>query len=155
MDPEVGSHPQRWWGLVGRWILVAATVLSVVTTCWIEYLNWKAGGAIENKLAREPHSKWRVASRAAELRCARQEIRFRHGGAGEQALSTEQEAEAARMADAACASPGNQLARFLRHWGLWQTLLAMAVAGAGLVKVVYSERKRTALFLWITAFGGI
>ena len=62
-------------GLIFRNLLAIAAALCLITAGQIEYWNWKAGGAIQQKLEHGPDSKWRMGTYAGEFSFGKSENR--------------------------------------------------------------------------------
>ena len=137
-------------GLVFRSLLAIAAALCLITAGRIESWNWKAGGAIQQKLEHEPDSKWRMGTYAGEFSFAKSEIRACDGVPAGAPLSEAQEAEAQSVAKARVPHARNRVGTLLQEWGVLQYQLALTVMVMCLFMAAREERGRL-FYVWPAA----
>lgn len=142
---------QRLSSRLVNWAIAACSLLCITTLVRIEYLNYRAGGAIQSKAAEEPHSKWRIGDGFFEARKKVEEDWRREKGIDQQAelsLSDYEEIRKRMMAIEWTPSPHDQLGKLLGSWGLLQYPLAafLVIASLG---AAGSPRARGAIPAWV------
>lgn len=117
------------------WLLAACSLVCVVTALRIEYLNVLAGGAIQQKAAQEPNSKWRTGGGFhAALQQVEQDFRREKGIAPETELSPMEYAVIRQKMQMIQWEPDatDQLGELLGTWGLMQYPLSIFLIFASL-----------------------
>jgi hypothetical protein len=115
--------------------LLVISVIALVTALQIEYLNWKAGGAIERKARQEPNSKWREGE-GFTLATGR-------SGSGTRTKYALSPCEDAREITRAQSEPTihDQLGSLLRGRALFQIPLGILLVIGGFVGSLYARSK--------------
>jgi hypothetical protein len=118
------------------WALAVCSVLCIATGVRIEYLNYRAGGAIQRKAKQEPHSKWRIGDGYFAARAeVEAEWRKENGvDRGTHLSPSDYEAIRERLRTTEWSpSPRDRLGELLGSWGLLQYPLAAFLILASLV----------------------
>lgn len=133
------------------WSLAGCSILCIVTAVRIEYLNYRAGGAIQRKAEQEPNSKWRIGDGYfAALEQVEADWRTEHGiDRGTDLSPSDHEAIRERMRATEWApSHRDKLGKLLGTWGLLQYPLAGFLVFASLGAAA-SPRTRGPIPQWI------
>ena len=156
LPARIQRRPRFIAKLIGYLLLLAAAITCLTIALRIEYLNFELDGAIQRKLAQEPHSKWRLgfgylyAKREAEAR-----IRARDEVPLDAPLSMAQSKEAREFA---WRNPQpnrhDQLGLLLRTWTPWQIFVAPLLAVVAFVCAIHAQTKlRTCFFIFVMLAG--
>lgn len=117
------------------WALAVCSILCIATAVRIEYLNYRAGGAIQRKAEQEPNSKWRIGDGYFAAReQVEAEWRSENGiDRGAELSPSDHEAIRKRMRTTEWSpSPRDRLGKLLGSWGLVQYPLGVFLVFASL-----------------------
>lgn len=133
------------------WSLAVCSILCIVTATRIEFLNYRAGGAIQRKAEEEPHSKWRFGDGFfTAFKQVEAEWRIEHGiDNGAELSSSDDEEIRERMRTTEWSpSPRDRLGKLLGSWGLFQYPLASFLVIVSTI-AAGSPRTRGSMPWWV------
>ncbi len=133
------------------WALAACSIVCIATAVRIEYLNYRADGAIQRKAEQEPHSKWRMGDGYFAAREKVEADWRREKGIDQLTELSQSDYETIRervRATEWAPSPRDRLGKLLGSWGLVQYPLAAILVFVSL-GAAGSPRARGAIPAWL------